>query len=228
MPYELRCNRSRTRSRGAMEVNGQYRVTVPDPDASDRLRTRNRMYDRTLQLRERFAGGNPTGIRSLPASLRESSTEPMDTDEGARTTREIAENIRQAQGRVRAGSVGHVPRDLTLPSVGDQEGRRAQPRGAGEGSPRREGTPRMGQGEGPSLLQIPLCVTTGPPEEEDPSLHCPALADATYDLDRRPRNEGARPKAGPRFSTQTIAEEERVLKGGADFYLPLPGQPRVL
>ena len=39
MPYELRHNCSRTRSRGAMEVNGQYRVTVPDPDALDRLRT---------------------------------------------------------------------------------------------------------------------------------------------------------------------------------------------
>ena len=86
MPYELRRNRSRTRGRGATEVNGQYRVTVPDPDALDRLRTRNRVYDRTLQPRECFTGGNPTGIRSLPASSRESSTEPMDTDEGARTT----------------------------------------------------------------------------------------------------------------------------------------------
>ena len=93
MPYELRRNRSRTRGRGAMEVNGQYRVTVPDPDALDRLRMRNRVYDRTLQPRERFTGGNPTGVRSLPASSREFSMEPMDTDEGARTTREIAENI---------------------------------------------------------------------------------------------------------------------------------------
>ena len=227
MPYELRRNRSRARGRGTMEVNGQYQVTVPDPDALDRLRMRNHMYNRTLQPRERFAWGNPTGVRSLPGSSRESSMEPMDTDEGARTTQEIAENIRMAQGRKRAGSVGHVPRDLTLPSVGDQEGRRAQPRGVGEGSPRRDVTPRMGLEEGPSLLQIPLCVTAGPPEEEDPSLHRPALADATCDLDRRPRNEGARPKSGPRFSTQTIAEEARVLKRGADFYLPLPGQPRV-
>ena len=227
MPYEPRRNRSQTRNRGAMEVNGQYRVTVPDPDALDRLRTRNCVYDRTLHPREHFAGGNPTGICSLPASSRESSTEPMDTDEGARTTREIAENIRMAQGRVRAGSVGHIPRDLTRPLVGDQEVRRARLEGVGEGSTRREATLRMGREEGPSLLQIPLCITAGPPEEEDPSLHRPALAEATYDLDRRPRNEGARPKAGPRFSTQTIAEEEGVLKRGADFYLPLPGQPRV-
>ena len=83
----------------------------------------------------------------------------------------------------------------------------------------------MAQEEGPSLLQIPLCVTAGPPEEEDPSLHRPALADATYDLDRQPKNEGARPKAGPRFSTQTIAEEEGVLKGGRTFICLFPDNP---
>ena len=228
MPYELRRNRSRTRGRGATEVNGQYRVTAPDPDALDRLRTRNRMYDRTLQPRERFAGGNPSGVRSLPGSSRESSTEPMDTDEGARTTREIAENIRSAQRRLRAGSEGHAPRDLTLLAAEDTGVRRAQSRGEGESSQRRDSAYRTSPEEGPSLIQIPLCVTAGPPEEEDPSLHRPALADATCDLDRRPKNEGARPKTGPRFSTQTIAEEARALQGGADFHLPLPGQPRVM
>ena len=228
MPYELRRNRSRTRTRGATEVNGQFRVTVPDPDALDRLRTRNRVYDRTLQPRERFAGGNPTGVRSLPGSSRESSTEPMDTDEGARTTREIAENIRRVQGRTRAGSVGHMPRDSTLLPASGPEERRSQPRRGGENPPGAETTARRSQEEGPSLLQIPLCVTAGPPEEEDPSLHRPALADSTQDLDRRPRNEGgARPRTGPRFSTQTIAEEQHILRGGTDFYLPLPGQPRI-
>ena len=124
MPYEPHRTRSRTQNRGVTEVNGQYRVTVPDPDALDRLRTRNRVYDRTLQPRERFAGGNPTGTHSLPASSRESSTEPMDMDEGSRTIREIPENIRRAQGRGRAGSVGHVPKDLTLPAAGGQENRK--------------------------------------------------------------------------------------------------------
>ena len=66
MPYEPRRNRSQTRNRGATEVSSQYRVTVPDRDALDRLRTRNRVYNRTLHPREHFAGGNPTGIRSLP------------------------------------------------------------------------------------------------------------------------------------------------------------------
>ena len=132
---------------------------MPYEPRRTRSRTQNRVYDRTLQPRERFAGGNPTGTRSLPASSRESSTEPMDTDKGARTTREIAENIWRVQGRGRAGSVGHVPKDLTLPSAGGQENRRVRQRGVAEGSPRREATLRMGQDEGPSLLQIPLCVT---------------------------------------------------------------------
>ena len=60
---------------------------------------------------------------------------PWTQIEGARTTREIAENIRIAQGRVRAGSVGHMPRDLTLPLAGDQEERRPQLRGVGESLP---------------------------------------------------------------------------------------------
>ena len=39
----------------------------------------------------------------------------MDTDEGARITRRIAEGIRGAQGRTRAGSDGHVPDTTSLP-----------------------------------------------------------------------------------------------------------------
>ena len=38
------------------ESSGQYRVTVPDPDALDRLRTQNRVYDRTLTPRDQFTG----------------------------------------------------------------------------------------------------------------------------------------------------------------------------
>ena len=103
-----------------MEVNGQYRVTVPDPDALDRLRTRNRMC-----MTKPCSPGNVSwGGTQLECALylgpsRESSTEPMDTDEGARTTREIAESIRLAQGRACTGSVGHIPRGLTLPTVMD-------------------------------------------------------------------------------------------------------------
>ena len=91
------------------------------------------------------------------------------------------------------------------------------------------GHPRRGQSvtESATLLQIPLCVTAGPPEEGDPSLHWPALVDPVHNLDWREDPKGARPKVGPRFSTQTIAEEAQGFQGGTDFYLPLIGQPRI-
>ena len=85
MPYDLRQTFARTRGRSGREVSGQYRVTIPDPDALDRLRTQNRVYDHTLMPRDQFAGSVPIGVRSLPGSSRESSTEPMDMDKGVRT-----------------------------------------------------------------------------------------------------------------------------------------------
>ena len=76
MPYDLRQTRARTRGRSGREVSGQYRVTVPDPDALDRLRMQNRVYDRTLTPRDWFTGSVPIGVCSLPGSSRESLTEP--------------------------------------------------------------------------------------------------------------------------------------------------------
>ena len=109
MLYDLRQTHARKRGRSGREVSGQYRVTVPDPDVLDRLRTQNRVYDCTLTPRDRFAGSVPVGVCSLPGSLRESSTEPMDTDEGARTTRNIAENVRAVRGQVHSDSEGYLP-----------------------------------------------------------------------------------------------------------------------
>ena len=109
MPYEFRQTHARTRGRSGREVSGQYRVSVPDPDALDRLQTQNRVYDRTLAPRDRFAGSVPFGVPSLPGLSRESSTEPMDTDEGVRTTRKIVESVRVTQGRVHSNSEGYLP-----------------------------------------------------------------------------------------------------------------------
>ena len=114
MPYDLRQTRARTRGRSRREVSGQYRVTVPDPDALDRLRTQNRVYDRTLTPRDRFTGSVPVGVRSLPGSSRESSTEPMDKDEGAKTTRKIVESLHVARGWVHSDSEGY-PLDTNSP-----------------------------------------------------------------------------------------------------------------
>ena len=53
------------------------------------------------------------------------------------------------------------------------------------------------------------------------------LVDPAHNLDQREDPKGARPKVGPRFSTQTIAEEAQGFRGGTDFYLPLIGKPRI-
>ena len=98
MPYDLRQTCARTRGRSGREVSGQYRVTVPDPDALDRLRMQNCVYDRTLMPRDRFMSSVPIGVRSLPGSSRESLTEAMDTDEGAKTTRKIMESVCVVRG----------------------------------------------------------------------------------------------------------------------------------
>ena len=227
MPYDLRKTHARTRGRSGREVSGQYRVTVPDPDALDRLRTQNRVYDRTLMPRDQFTGSVPIGVRSLPGSSRESSTESMDTDEGAKTTRKIVESVRVARGWVHSDSEGYLP-DTNSPLLTA----RCRREGPGLRATRGEmsgGDPRRGQDvtESPTLLQIPLCVTAGPSDEGDPNLHRPALVDPVHDLDQREAPKGARPKVGPRFSTQTIAEEAQGSQGGTDFYLPLLGQPRI-
>ena len=227
MPYDLRQTRARTRGRSGREVSGQYRVTVPDPDALDRLRTQNRVYDHTLMPRDQFTGSVPVGVRSLPGSSRESSTEPMDTDEGAKTTRKIVESIRVPRGWVHSDSEGY-PLHTNSPLLTA----RSRREGPGLMASRGEmsgGDSRRGQDatESPTPLQIPLCVTAGPSDEGDPNLHRPALVDPAHDLDRREAPEGARPKVGPRFSTQTIAEEVQGSQGGTDFYLLLLGQPRI-
>ena len=143
------------------EVSGQYRVTVPDPDALDRLRTQNRVYDRTLMPRDRFTGSVPVGVCSLPGSSRESSTEPMDTDEGAKTTRKIMESVRVARGWVHSDSEGY-PLDtnsplLTARSRREGPGSRTSRGEMSRGDPGR----RQDATESPTLLQIPLCVTAG-------------------------------------------------------------------
>ena len=178
--------------------------------------------------RDRFVGSIPIGIQSLPGSSRESSTEPMDTDEGVKTTRKIVESIRVARGRVHSDSEGYLPD--TISHLLSARSRREGPESMATRGETSRDNPRRGQSvtESPTLLQIPLCVTACPPEERDPSLHRPALVDPAHNLDWREDPRGARLKGGPRFSTQTIVEEAQGFQGGMDFYLPLIGQPRIL
>ena len=171
MPYDLRQTRARTRGRSGREVSGQYRVTVPDLDALDRLRMQNRVYDRTLMPRDQFAGSVPIGVCSLPGLSRESLTKPMDTDEGARTTCKIAESVHAARSPVHSDSEGYLLD--TISHLLSARSRREGPESMATRGETSGGNPRSRQSvtKSPTLLQIPLCVMAGPPEEGDPSLH---------------------------------------------------------
>ena len=100
----------RHRVRREEDISGQFRVTVPDAEDLDQLRTRGGVYRRGLYPIGNRSNAPPEGTQSLPASSRESSTEPMDTDDARRASEEIYRRIRQQAGLSRSGSVG----DMTL------------------------------------------------------------------------------------------------------------------
>ena len=86
-------NPRRRRPRREPDVSGQYRVTVPDIEELDQLRTRGGTYRRGLYPLPIRDGRVPPHPRSLPDSSRESSTGPMDTDEARQISKEIHRSI---------------------------------------------------------------------------------------------------------------------------------------
>ena len=102
-------NPRRRRARREQDISGQYRVTIPDTEELDQLRTRGGVYRRglyTVPTQDDRVAPRP---RSLPGSSRESSTEPMDTDEAKRISEEIHRRIFREE-RERRGSEGDQPR----------------------------------------------------------------------------------------------------------------------
>ena len=79
----------RRRVRREEDISGQFRVTVPDAEDLDQLRTRGGVYRRGLYPLGNRGNAPPEGTQSLPASSHESSTEPMDTDDARRASAEI-------------------------------------------------------------------------------------------------------------------------------------------
>ena len=115
------------------DISGQFRVTVLDAEDLDQLRTRGGggAYRRGLYPLGNRGNAPPEGTQSLPVSLRESSTEPMDTDDARRASVEIYRRIRQQAGLSRSRSVG----DVTLqpaPSGITAQGRLVLQRGTSE------------------------------------------------------------------------------------------------
>ena len=226
----------RRRVRREEDISGQFRVTVPDAEDLDQLRTRGGVYRRGLYPLSNRGSAPPEKTQSLPASSRESSTEPMDTDDARRASEEIYRRIRQQAGLSRSGSVGDItlqPEPLGIMTQGKLVLRKRTPEQSQVGQSRVE-NPETTAGAvgGDTLLNIPPCSMAEGPGEQSQSLFRPPMSDPEVDLERR---RGARPKVAGPLTTQTIQEEvkaasteERVLQvRGTDFYLPLGGQPRI-
>ena len=226
----------RRRARRDEDISGQFRVTVPDAEDLDQLRTRGGVYRRGLYPLGNRGNAPPEGTQSLPASLRESSTEPMDTDDARQASAEIYRRIRQQAGLSRSGSVGDVtlqPAPLGIMTQGKLVLRRGMPEQTQAGQPSVEDLETTaGATGGVTLLNIPPCSMAEGPGEQNQNLFRPPMSDQEVDLERR---RGARPKVTGSQTTQTkkgetkaASAEEQVLQvWGMDFYLPLGGQPRI-
>ena len=90
------------------DISGQLRVTVSDAEELDQLRTRGGVYRRGLYTLGNRDNAPPEQTQSLPGSSRESSTEPMDTDDARWASEEIYHRIRHQAGLSRFGSAGDV------------------------------------------------------------------------------------------------------------------------
>ena len=218
-------------------ISGQFRVTVPDAEVLDQLRTRGGVYRRGLYT----AGnrGNPLHLKELNPCLRLHANPPWNrwtqTMLGGPLKR-IYRRIRQQAGLSRSGSVGDVtlqPEPLGVMTQGRlvlQRRTSEQPQ-AGQSNVRNPDTTAGAVG-GDTLLNIPPCSMAEGPGEQSQSLFRPPMSDPEVDLECW---RGARPKVAGPLTTQTTQEEakaasteERVLQlQGTDFYLPLGGQPRI-
>ena len=226
----------RRRVRCEEDISGQFRVTVPDAEELDQLRTRGGVYRRGLHTAGNRGNAPPEKTQSLPASSRESSTEPMDTDDARRASEEIYRRIRQQAGLSRSGSVGDItlqPEPLGIMTQGKLVLRRRTPEQSQAGQSNVE-NPETTAGAvgGDTLLNIPPCSMAKGPGVQSQSLFRPPMSDPEVDLERR---RGTRPKVAGPLTTQTIqkeakaasTEEHALQVRGTDFYLLLGGQPRI-
>ena len=223
------------------DISGQFRVTVPDAGELDQLRTQGGVYRRGLYTARNRDDAPPERTWSLPASSRESSMEPMDTDDARQASEEIYRRIRQQAGLSRSGLVGDVtlqPEPLGVMSQGRLVLRRRtskQPQ-VGQSSvrdqPVRDPETTIGAVGEVTLLNIPPCSMAEEPEKQSQSLFRPPMSDPELDLERQ---RGARPKVAGPLTTQTVQEEAKAASTeehalqlrGTDFYLLLGGQPRI-
>ena len=169
------------------------------------------MYRRGLYTTGNRGNAPPEKTQSLPVSSRESSTEPMDTDDARLASEEIYRRIRQQAGLSRSGSAGDItlqPEPLGIMTQGKLVLRRRMPKRSQAGQTNVE-NPETTAGAvgGETLLNIPPCSMAEGPGEQSQSLFRPPMSDLEVDLERR---RGARPKVAGPLTTQTKQEEAKA------------------
>ena len=169
------------------DISGQFRVTVPDTEELDQLRTRGGVYRRGLYTTGNRSNAPLGKTQSLRASSRESSTEPMDTDNARRASEEIYRRIRQQAGLSRSGSVGDItlqPEPLGVMTQGRLVLRRRTPERSQAGQSNVE-NPEATAGAvvGETLLNISPCSMAEGPGEQSQSLFRPPMSDPEVDLE---------------------------------------------
>ena len=105
----MKLRSSRVLRRVTPRVDPQYHIGVPDPHDLDRPRYTLSGLHTTPG--DKFYNANPI-VRSNLGSSRESSTEPMDTDEAQQITDRLMQGIQNSGGLRRSGSLGNIPPPL--------------------------------------------------------------------------------------------------------------------
>ena len=227
----MKLRSSRVLRRVTPRVDLQYHIGVPDPHDLDQ--PRYPLLGLHTTPGDRFYNLNPI-VQSNPGSSRESSMEPIDTDEAQQITDRLTQGIRNSGRLRRSGSLWSVPSPLSAavhfphpqvgaspllgvptPNLGVAIGGGAPvaltPTNTGTLIPG-EGTRLMPNGstrrsmEGPSILNIPPYVSHDVRDDENPTLHRPKVVELP-DIFQRPSGQGAHPKTLPQYSTRTMAEE---------------------
>ena len=107
--------RSRALRGATPKVDVQFQIGVPPLDDLDRPPTP--IVAPHANPGDQFYNPDPIA-RSNPGS-RGSSTEPMDTDEGQRTTNRLPQIVRESAGLRRSGSLGGIPTTpFQYPNIG--------------------------------------------------------------------------------------------------------------
>ena len=234
----MKLRSSRVLRRVTLRVDPQYHIGVPDPHDFDR--PRYLLLGLHTTPGDRFYNANPI-VQSNPGSSRESSTEPMDTDEAQQITDHLTQSIQNSRRLCRSGSLGNVPSPWSAvvhfphPQVQTSPilGVPTQNLGVttGGGATRTptltntvtlmsgEGTRLMPSGsnrrstEGLSILNILPYTSHNVRDNENPSLHRPEVVEP-LDIFQKPSGQGAHPKTFSQYSTRTMAEELGYATGG--------------